>query len=362
MKSNISSIGKTMACKTKSMISKKAVSATRKAPLSLKGRRVVVTGAGGFIGSHLVEGLLAQGAFVKALVRYNSRSDIGFLKDIPRSANNRLEIVLGNVEDSNAVIRLLEGADYVFHLAALIGIPYSYEAPQSYISTNVTGTLNVLEAARMHHIKRILITSTSEVYGTAMKTPMDESHPLQPQSPYSATKISADMLAGSFARSFGLPVVIVRPFNTFGPRQSMRAVIPTIMVQCLRGNETRLGDLTPVRDLNYVGNTVDGFIACALRGVPDGRAYNLASGEGHSIKEVVQEIFKLSGRKGKILQEEGRFRPEYSEVRVLIGDSSRAQAELEWSPKVTFKEGLKKTFNWVKNNLSIFPSEKNYTR
>lgn len=330
--------------------------------LPLKGRKIVVTGAGGFIGSHLTALLLERGAKVRALVRYNSSSNPGFLSEIPGHLHKNLDIVFGNVEDQKSVQELISGTEWVFHLAALIGIPYSYQAPSSYLHTNVLGTHQVLEAALGARVKKVMITSTSEVYGTALRTPMDESHPLQAQSPYAASKIAADVLAQSYARSFELPVVIVRPFNTFGPRQSMRAVIPTIMMQTLSGKEIRLGDLTPVRDLNFVENTIEGFLACAESGIPDGRVYNLATGKGHTIGEVANAILKIAGKRLPIVCEATRMRPRASEVRQLIGDARRACDELNWKPRQSLIGGLEKTWEWLVANRHRYPDGKTYIR
>jgi dTDP-glucose 4,6-dehydratase len=319
---------------------------------NVKDKLIAVTGAAGFIGSHLTEALLERGARVKALARYNSRSDAGWLSG---NQHKNLQIVFGDVRDRSLIDKFLAGCDAVFHLAALIGIPYSYSAPQSYIDTNVIGTLNILECAANHKLKRIVLTSTSEVYGTALTTPMNESHPLQAQSPYSASKISSDMLGMSYARSFGLPVIIVRPFNTYGPRQSMRAVIPTIVVQALTSKQIKLGNLTPVRDFNFVEDTANGFIAAAENGTPDARPYNLATGNGFSIKHTAETIMRLTGSKAELFSSNDRFRPDNSEVERLIGDSNRAQNELGWQPGFTFEQGLEKTVSWIEANLDKFP-------
>ncbi len=319
--------------------------------------RVVVTGAGGFIGSHLTEHLVSLGADVTALVRYNSRADEGFLDG---RRHDRLHVVAGDIRDPFAVDRLLSECDIVFHLAALIGIPYSYTAPASYIETNVNGTLNVLEAARKYKISKVLVTSTSEVYGTALHTPMPETHPLQPQSPYAASKVAADALAQSYARSFELPVVVVRPFNTFGPRQSMRAVIPTIMVQALTGKPVKIGDTSPVRDLNFVANTTAAFVAAAESGVADGRVYNFATGRGITIGDLAKVILDLAGNTAGLETDAQRIRPERSEVRALIGDATLAQTELGWRPAITLEEGLRQTLAWVKENASVFRRVETY--
>ena len=314
--------------------------------MTWKGMKVAVTGAGGFIGSHLVEALLKEGAQVKALVRYTSRGDNGWLDEFRKTAGPALEIVPGDVHDQQGIMRFVEGCERVFHLAALIAIPYSYEWPGSYIETNVVGGFNVLEAARVHKVNRVIFTSTSEVYGTALYTPMDETHPLQTQSPYAASKAASDLLAASYARSFELPVVVVRPFNTFGPRQSLRAVIPTIIAQALSGNEVFLGDTTPVRDLNFVADTVAGFLACAERATPDGRVYNLASGVGVSIGDVVARVGQILGKSLKIVSDPRRRRPDASEVRCLIGAAKRAETDCGWKSAISLEEGLQQAIRW----------------
>ncbi len=314
--------------------------------MTWQGKKVAVTGAGGFIGSHLVEMLVRQGARVRALARYTSRSDNGWLDDVRKAVGAEFEIVRGDVRDAHGMMGFVEGCECVFHLAALIAIPYSYDWPGSYIETNVVGGFNVLEAARAHRVPKVIFTSTSEVYGTALYTPMDETHPLQTQSPYAASKAASDMLAASYARSFDLPVVTVRPFNTFGPRQSRRAVIPTIIAQALVGNEILLGDTSPVRDLNFVTDTVAGFLACAEKATADGRVYNLASGVGVSITDVVEHIGRLLGKSLKIVSDPKRLRPEASEVRCLIGAARRAAADCHWKSTVSLEEGLKRTIAW----------------
>ncbi|PKL41852.1 MAG: NAD-dependent dehydratase [Candidatus Riflebacteria bacterium HGW-Riflebacteria-1] len=324
----------------------------------LAGRKVVVTGAAGFIGSHLTEKLLAAGAQVKALVRYNSRSDIGWLSHA--IDNKSLSIVSGDVRDPFLVKSLLEGADMVFHLAALIAIPYSYAAPQSYVETNINGTLNILEAARTHGLKKVILTSTSEVYGTALRVPIDEDHPLQAQSPYSASKIAADMMGKAYASSFGLPVVIVRPFNTYGPRQSMRAVIPTIIRQALEGEQIRLGDLRPVRDFNYVGDTAEGFIAAANSNCQQGEIFNLATGRGVSIAETVEIIGQLMLKKIEIQHDDKRQRPADSEVMRLIGNADKAKNLLNWQPQHSLEQGLAETINWVEQNRHNYQQPQKY--
>ncbi|MDE2237731.1 MAG: SDR family NAD(P)-dependent oxidoreductase, partial [Elusimicrobia bacterium] len=278
--------------------------------MSWKNRRVAVTGAGGFIGSHLAEELARRGAKVRALVRYNSRNHWGFLEDCEPALARRIEVRSGDIQDRDCVDALVAGTETVFHLAALIAIPYSYEAPASFVATNVTGTLNVLQAARRHKVRKLVHTSTSEVYGTARYAPIDEKHPLQGQSPYSASKIGADHLAESFYRSFGLPVAIARPFNTYGPRQSARAVIPAIISQLASGAPfLRLGALSPVRDFNYVADTVEGFLAVAQAPDSAGEVFNLGCGRAVSIGETAKLVMELTGRKVPLRCERRRLRP-----------------------------------------------------
>ncbi len=330
--------------------------------IELKNKNILVTGAAGFIGSHLVEELLRAGNRVKALIRYNSRSDIGFLKELAPELLTNMEIIHGDVRDPFAVDSAVAGVDVVFHLAALIGIPFSYTAPQSYVATNISGTLNVLEACKKHSIKKVVLTSTSEVYGTALFTPITEEHPLQPQSPYSASKISADALGVSYTKSFNLPVSIVRPFNTFGPRQSMRAVIPTIIVQALNRDKISLGDLTTTRDFNFITDTVSGFIAVAEKGKPDGTVYNIATENGITIEQTAKKILEIVGRSLPIETDLARHRPPESEVRKLIGSSQRAQQELGWRQEITFEQGLIETISWVNMNLDKFPNSNSYAK
>ncbi len=309
-------------------------------------RTVLVTGAGGFIGSHLAEQLVALGAQTRALVEYNSTSSWGWLEESP--VKEEMEVFLGDIRDPDSLRRCMEGVDVVFHLAALIGIPYSYQAPLSYIRTNVEGTFNVLQQALEADVKRVVHTSTSEVYGTAQYVPIDEKHPLQGQSPYSASKIGADKIAESYHRSFQLPVVTVRPFNTFGPRQSARAVIPTIITQCLAGTAVRLGNLSPTRDLNYVSNTVDGFIRAAEVEAAVGKTFNLGSGREIRIGDLAQLIAQLAEKPIRIEQDEERVRTGTSEVDRLLADNTAAQQVLGWTPAVSLEEGLRKTLDWMK--------------
>lgn len=317
-----------------------------------QGRTVLVTGAGGFIGSHLVEGLVAQGARVRATIRYNGRSDWGNLEQLAPDVLAEVEVVPSDVTDPFAVRRLVEGCGTVFHLAALIGIPYSYVAPQSYVQTNVVGTLNVLEAARAEGTERVVHTSTSETYGTALYTPIDERHPLQGQSPYSASKIGADKMAESYHRSFELPVVTLRPFNTYGPRQSLRAVIPTIIAQALAGTEVRLGSLSPVRDLTFVEDTVQAFLAAGSAPGAEGRVLNAGSGRGITIGELAELALDVVGSAaGVVAGDEERVRPAASEVGELICDATALRELGGWEPRVALREGLERTAQWLRDNL-----------
>ena len=316
--------------------------------MSLKGKRVLVTGAGGFIGSHLTERLVELGAEVRALVRYNSSGSHGWLDHSP--LHEQIDVIAGDVADAGSVACAMADRQVIFHLAALIGIPYSYQAPVSYVQTNINGTLNVLEACRRFDVERMVHTSTSEVYGTALHVPIDEAHPLQGQSPYSATKIGADKLAEAYFRSFGTPVVTVRPFNTFGPRQSARAVIPTIIAQCLKGDRVRLGNLSATRDLNYVANTVDGFVRAATAPEAVGQTINLGSGREISIEQLAHLIAELVGKKITIETESQRLRPEKSEVERLLADNARARKLLDWQPAVDLEEGLQRTIAWLRDN------------
>ncbi|MDD1674731.1 MAG: SDR family NAD(P)-dependent oxidoreductase [Methanomicrobiales archaeon] len=319
-----------------------------------KGRNVLVTGAGGFIGSHLVEELLTRGAKVTALVRYNSRNSWGWLDGRYRASQPNLSVMLGDVTDAQLVHAAVTGKQTVFHLAALIGIPYSYAAPSSYVQTNVIGTLNVLQACREMGVDRMVHTSTSEVYGSAQYTPIDERHPLVGQSPYSASKIGADKLAESFHRSFDLPVVILRPFNTYGPRQSARAVIPAIITQALTSDTVRLGTLDPVRDFTFVADSVDGFIRAAESEEAVGRTVHTGSGRGVTIGALAVMILQQTNPRAKIVTESGRVRPEMSEVQQLICNNALAKSVLAWEPRVTLEAGIAKTVAWVREHLDVY--------
>jgi NAD dependent epimerase/dehydratase len=316
------------------------------------GKRVLVTGAGGFIGSHLTEQLLHAGATVRAMVRYNSSEFRGWLATIP--TNDRLQILAGDITDPDSVRHAMKDIDIVFHLAALIAIPYSYQAPSSYVNTNILGTLNVLQAARQLNIERLVHTSTSEVYGTACYVPIDEKHPLQGQSPYSASKIGADKLVESYYCSFNLPVVTVRPFNTFGPRQSARAVIPTIITQCLTGQTVRLGSVSPTRDLNFVTNTVDGFMKAAMSPNAIGKTINLGTGREISIGDLANLIGELAGKPFQVETDPNRLRPVNSEVERLLADATLAKQAIGWEPQITLETGLQQTIRWIHDNLERY--------
>lgn len=314
--------------------------------MSWSGKRVLVTGAGGFIGSHLVERLIAEGATVRAFVHYNALGSAGWLDGSP--ARSAAKVTTGDINDRESVRAAMDGADIVFHLAALIAIPYSYRAPASYLRVNVEGTLNVLQTARDVGVGRLVHTSTSEVYGTAQYVPIDEGHPLQGQSPYAASKIAADKFVEAFHLSFGVPAVTVRPFNTFGPRQSPRAVVPAIITQCLSDGVVRLGNLHPTRDFNYVSNTVDGFLRAGATPGIEGRTVNLGSGREIAIGELARLIAVLAHRPVTIEHDPERGRPASSEVNRLNADNRAAQTLLGWKPSVTLEQGLAKTIAWVR--------------
>ncbi len=310
------------------------------------GCKVLVTGAGGFIGSHLAEALYKSGARVRALVHYNALGHIGWLADSP--ARETIEVLAGDLCDRDSVAEAVAGMEVVFHLGALIAIPYSYHAPLSYVRTNVEGTLNVLQACRQHRIRRLVHTSTSEVYGTAQRVPIDESHPLQGQSPYAASKIGADKLVEAFHLSYGVPVVTVRPFNTFGPRQSARAVVPTIISQLATGTRVSLGNVEPTRDLNYVDNTVDGFLRAGLGENATGGTFNLGSGREISIRDLVHLIAGIMDVRAEIELVQARQRPAGSEVERLVADAARARQVLGWSPAVSLEDGIARTIEWLR--------------
>lgn len=317
--------------------------------------KILVTGADGFIGSHLTEELVKQGFDVKAFSLYNSFNTWGWLDTLPQDIMENVEVFTGDVRDPNGVREAMKGTDAVFHLAALIAIPFSYHSPDAYVDTNIKGTLNVLQAAKQLDLDKVLITSTSEVYGTAQYVPIDESHPYQGQSPYSATKIGADRLAESFYRSFGLPVAIVRPFNTYGPRQSARAVIPTIITQLLAGKEEiRLGSLTPTRDFNFVKDTAQGFIEIYRSDKTVGEEINIATQNEISIGELAEELIKQINPQAKIVCDEERLRPEKSEVNRLLGSNEKIKMLTDWEPRFTFKEGLAQTIDFFRDNLEKY--------
>jgi NAD dependent epimerase/dehydratase len=320
--------------------------------LNWQSKSALVTGAGGFIGSHLAEALVAAGAKTRALVHYNSLGRKGWLEQ--SKFKDDMEIVAGDIREVDSVRTALKGIDVVFHLAALIAIPYSYVSPSSYVSTNVAGTLNVLQESLRLGVARVVHTSTSEVYGTAKQIPISEEHPLQAQSPYSATKIGADKLAESFHRSFGLPVSIVRPFNTYGPRQSARAIIPNIIVQALANEPIRIGNVAPTRDFNYVADTVRGFLLNAQSDKAIGRVINLGTGKEISIGDLAKAICSLTGTECRMVQEGDRVRPPGSEVERLCADNSLAEQLTGWSPEVDLTEGLKKTLSWMRSNLEHY--------
>jgi len=316
--------------------------------VSLAGRRVLVTGADGFIGSHLVERLVADGADVRALCLYTSTGGTGWLADLPGDVRDAVDVRLGDVRDAELVSTLVDGVDVVLHLAALIAIPYSYAAPRSTVETNVLGTLNVLEAVRRHGTSRLVHTSTSEVYGSPETVPITEDHPLHGQSPYSASKIGADALCESYARSFDVPVTVLRPFNTFGPRQSARAVIPTVLQQMLAGApEVRLGSLDTRRDFTYVADTCDGFVRAADAGLPGGSVVQLGTGRDVTIGEVVELCRAVTGSDAVVTTEGDRLRPERSEVTRLLSDPTRARDLLGWTPRTSLEEGLRRTAEWL---------------
>lgn len=318
-------------------------------------KKILVTGSDGFIGSHLTEELVRAGYQVKAFVYYNSFNTWGWLDTLPSDVMKNVEIFQGDVRDPNGVKEAMKGTAAVFHLAALIAIPFSYHSPDTYVDTNIKGTLNILQAAREQDLERVLVTSTSEVYGTAQYVPMDEKHPFQGQSPYSATKIGADRLAESFYRSFQLPVSIVRPFNTFGPRQSARAVIPTIITQLLAGKEKiHLGSLTPTRDFNYVKDTVNGFIKIYESERTIGEEINIATQHEISIGELAEELIRQINPNAKIVCDEERLRPEKSEVNRLLGSNKKIKELTDWKPVYSFEEGLSETISFFKDNMDKY--------
>ena len=316
-------------------------------------QKVLVTGAGGFIGSRLCERLVEEGAFVRAFFRYTSRPEPGLLKCIPKQIFEQIEIIRGDLRDFNAIEQAATGVDTIFHLGALISIPYSYLHPVETVQTNVLGTMNVLEACRRTGAK-LVHTSTSEVYGTALRVPIDEDHPLQGQSPYSASKIGADKLVESYYRSFDVPAVSIRPFNTYGPGQSNRAVIPTIITQALSGEVVRLGNLDAIRDFTYLDDTVEGFLLAGKAELWNGETYNLGTGEEISIGAIAELIFGIMGKQPEILVDAKRLRPEKSEVMRLISDNQKAKKAFRWQPRVGMEEGLRRTIDWISAHLDLY--------
>ena len=328
--------------------------------MNLAKKNVLVTGADGFIGSHLVEALLDAGCKVRAFVYYNSFSSWGWLDSLEKSKLAQIEVVSGDIRDRGSVTKAMENVDVVFHLAALIGIPYSYYSPESYVGTNISGTLNVLEEARRLGTERVIVTSTSEVYGTAQYVPIDENHPFQGQSPYSATKIGADRMAESYFRSFGLPVTIARPFNTYGPRQSARAIIPTIISQLCNGSDRiSLGSLTPTRDLVYVKDTAQGFISLAENDNTIGEEVNIATQDEIAIGDLAQKLINTIRPTAEIVTDQQRLRPEKSEVERLLGSNEKIHSLTGWKPKWSLDQGLEATVEWFKNptNLAAYKSD-----
>ncbi len=328
--------------------------------MNLSNKKVLVTGADGFIGSHIVESLLEEGCTVRAFVYYNSFNNWGWLDTLSKEKLKQIEIFSGDIRDPNGVRTAMKDIDIVFHLAALIAIPFSYHSPDAYIDTNIKGTLNVLQAARDLGVEKTLVTSTSEVYGTAQFVPITELHPKQPQSPYSASKIGADCIAESFYRSFNLPVTIVRPFNTYGPRQSARAVIPTIITQLLNNvSAIKLGDTTPTRDLLFVQDTAKAFVAIAKSSTLNGQEVNISTQSEISILHLAELIMKLTGKKAEIIQDNVRLRPEKSEVFRLLGDSEKLRKNTGWLPEFNIEKGLEKTIAWFSDpkNLTLYKSD-----
>ncbi len=326
--------------------------------MTLKGRKVLVTGADGFIGSHLAERLVQDGADVRAFCLYNSQGSRGWLETSPEAVRRSVDFRLGDIRDARFVEDAIAGVEVVFHLAALIAIPYSYQAPQSFVDTNVSGTLNVLEACRRTGVTRVVHTSTSEVYGTPATLPIRETHPLQAQSPYAASKVGADQLALSYHRCFNVPVTVLRPFNTYGPRQSMRAVLPTILVQLLRGaEEIQLGRVDTRRDLTFVTDSVDGFVKAALSEAALGQTIQLGTGHSHSVQALFDTACRVLGKEARIRTDERRLRPDASEVLVLESDPALARSVLGWDATVGLEEGLVATADWIKSRLDLYSTE-----
>jgi len=323
--------------------------------MELKNRKILVTGAGGFIGSHLVEKLLSLGADTTCFIRYNSLNNWGFLEEL--SDKKSLKVISADLKDSDAVRTAIKDKDVVFHLGAAVSIPHSYDFPREHLQTNIIGTFNILSACKEFGTKKIVHLSSSEVYGTAIEVPIKESHPLQAQSPYSASKIATDKLAESFHYAYDLPIAIARPFNTFGPRQSARAIIPTVITQALTENKIVIGNDKPTRDLNYVLNTVDGLIETAKSDKSIGEVINFGSGKEISIGDLVKKIISLLGKNIEVIQDKKRFRPEKSEVMRLLADNTKAKKLLGWQPKIDLEQGLSKTIDWISKNLKLYKTE-----
>ncbi|SHH20429.1 NAD-dependent 4,6-dehydratase LegB [Tepidibacter thalassicus] len=326
--------------------------------MDLKGKKVLITGSEGFIGSHLTERLVEIGADVTALVQYNSFNSWGWIDTFDENVKKEINVYTGDIREYDSISKAVKGQDVVFHLAALIAIPYSYQSPMAYVRTNVEGTANVLQACRECEVEKIVHTSTSETYGTALYVPIDENHPLQGQSPYSASKIGADKIAESFYRSFNMPISTIRPFNTYGPRQSARAVIPTIISQILSGKkEIKLGSLTPTRDFNYVKDTVEAFIKIAESEKTIGQVINVGSNYEISIGDLVKKIIDIIGEDIKIVTDEKRIRPQKSEVNRLWADNTKIKELTDWTPKYTLDEGLSETIKWIRDNMKYFKTD-----
>jgi NAD dependent epimerase/dehydratase len=325
--------------------------------VNIKNKKVLVTGAGGFVGSHLVEALVKSGAKVKAFVHYNSRNDWGMLENLDKNILREVEVTASDLRDADAVKKAIKGQQVIFHLGALIGIPYSYVNPRDVVDTNVDGTLNVLTAARDFDVEKIIHTSTSEVYGTAQYVPMDENHPVNPQSPYAASKLAADLLALSFYRSYDLPLGVIRPFNIYGPRQSARAIIPSIITQALLKKKVNLGSISPTRDLTFVTDSASGFIAFAQCEKTVGEVVNLGSNREVSISELIDVVSTCLNRKIRVTEEKKRVRPEKSEVERLFSDSRKAKALFGWNPKIDIEEGIRKTISWMEKNIDRYKEE-----
>ncbi|WP_027633911.1 NAD-dependent 4,6-dehydratase LegB [Clostridium hydrogeniformans] len=326
--------------------------------MDLKGKKVLVTGSEGFIGSHLTERLVEMGANVTALVQYNSFNNWGWIDTFQKDIKNSINVVTGDIREYDNMKRVIKGQDVVFHLAALIAIPYSYLSPMAYVRTNVEGTTNVLEACREYEIEKMIHTSTSETYGSALYVPIDENHPMQGQSPYSASKIAADKMVESFQKSFNMPIATIRPFNTYGPRQSARAIIPTVIAQILSGKkDIKLGSLTPTRDFNYVKDTTEAFIKIAESDITIGEVINSGSNSEISIGDLVKKISKIIGSDINIITEEERLRPENSEVNRLWANNTKIKGLTDWKPRYSLDEGLEETISWIKDNINYFKTD-----